>query len=211
MENGIFSPTSIGTPQGGVIAPLLVNIMLNKLDWRLEQAGYRCVRYAVDCVIFCQTEEQANAALALVQVVMSELGLSRSPEKTKIASYGRGYDFLGFRLSKKTRTMRAKSLETFKTKIREITRRSHNLDSSVIGKLNQVIRGVANYFATEFSTCIRLFQQLDKWIRMCIRCMNFKRKCPEDNHRMKKRFFQKKLGLLSMLDSTATSMRKSLV
>lgn len=211
MENGIFSPTSIGTPQGGVISPLLANIVLNKLDWRLEQAGYRFVRYADDFVIVCQTGEQANAALDLVKVVMSELGLSLSPEKTKIASYGRGYDFLGFRLSKKTRTMRAKSLEKFKTKIRELTRRSHNLDSLVIVKLNQVIRGVANYFATEFSTCIHLFQQLDKWIRMRIRCMKFKRKCPEDNHRMKKRVFQKKLGLLSMLDFTATSMRKSLV
>ncbi len=211
MENGIFSPTSIGTPQGGVISPLLANIVLNKLDWRLEQAGYRFVRYADDFVIVCQTAEQANAALVLVEVVMSELGLSLSPEKTKIASYGRGYDFLGFRLSKKTRTMRPKSLEKFKMKIREITRRSHNLDSSVIVKLNQVIRGVANYFATDFSTCIHLFQQLDKWIRMRIRCMKFKRKCPEDNHRMKKRVFQKKLGLLSMLDFTATSMRKSLV
>ena len=211
MENGVFSPTSIGTPQGGVISPLLANIVLNKLDWRLEQAGYRFVRYADDFVIVCQTREQANAALALVEVVMSELGLSLSPEKTKIASYGKGYDFLGFRLSKKTRTMRAKSLEKFKTKIREITRRSHNLDSSVIVKLNQVIRGVANFFATDFSTCIHLFQQLDKWIRMRIRCMKFKRKCPEDNHRMKKRVFQKKLGLLSMLDFTATSMRKSLV
>lgn len=189
----------------------MANIVLNKLDWRLDQAGYRFVRYADDFVIVCQTEEQANAALALVEVVMSELGLSLSPEKTKIASYGRGYDFLGFRLSKKTRTMRPKSLEKFKTKIKELTRRSHNLDSLVIVKLNQVIRGVANYFVTEFSTCIHLFQQLDKWIRMRIRCMKFKRKCPEDNHRMKKRVFQKKLGLLSMLDFTASTMSKSLV
>ena len=49
MENGVFKPTTIGTPQGGVISPLLANIVLNRLDWRLEQAGYRFVRYADDC------------------------------------------------------------------------------------------------------------------------------------------------------------------
>ncbi len=138
MENGIFKPTSIGTPQGGVISPLLANIVLNKLDWRLEQAGYRFVRYADDFVVVCQTREQANAALTLVESVMTDLGLKLSPEKTKIASYGKGYDFLGFRLSKKSRTMRAKSLEKFKTKVKEITKRSHNLEASVIEKLNQL-------------------------------------------------------------------------
>jgi group II intron reverse transcriptase/maturase len=200
MENGIFKPTSIGTPQGGVISPLLANIVLNRLDWRLSQAGYRFVRYADDFVVVCQTREQANAALTLVESIMTDLGLALSPEKTKIASFGKGYEFLGFRLSRKSRTMRPKSLEKFKVKVKEITRRSHNLEAQVIAKLNQVIRGTANYFATEFSTCTNLFRQLDKWIRMRIRCMKFKRKCPEDNHRMKNRVFQTKLGLLNMLD-----------
>lgn len=200
MENGIFKPTTIGTPQGGVISPLLANIVLNKLDWRLSQAGYRFVRYADDFVVVCPTRAQAKAALTLVESIMTDLGLSLSLEKTKIASYGKGYEFLGFRLSRKSRSMRLKSLEKFKTKVKEITRRSHNLEASVITKLNQVIRGTANYFATEFSTCTNLFRQMDKWIRMRIRCMKFKRKCPEDNHRMKNRVFLKKLGLLNMLD-----------
>lgn len=205
MENGIFKPTSIGTPQGGVISPLLANIVLNKLDWRLEHAGYRFVRYADDFIVVCQTREQASAALTLVESVMTDLGLTLSPEKTKIASYGKGYDFLGFRLSNKSRTMRTKSLEKFKTKVRDITRRSHNLEAKVIVKLNQVIRGTANYFATEFSTCTGLFRQLDKWIRMRIRCMKFKRKCPEDNHRLKNRVLDAKFGLLRMLSFTATT------
>ena len=128
MDSGVFTPTTIGTPQGGVISPLLANIVLNKLDWRLEEAGYRFVRYADDFVVTCKTRPQAEAALALVEEIMTELGLSLSPEKTKIASYGKGYEFLGFRLSSKSRTMRSKSLEKFKTKIRELTRRCHNLD-----------------------------------------------------------------------------------
>jgi len=209
MENGVFKPTTIGTPQGGVISPLLANVVLNKLDWRLEEAGYRFVRYADDFVVVCKTKTQAHAALELVAEVMTELGLSLSPEKTKIASYGKGYDFLGFRLSSKSRTMRAKSMEKFKTKIREITRRCNNLDARVIERLNQVIRGTANYFATEFSTCIKLYQKLDKWIRMRVRCMKFKRKLSFDNYRMKQRYFDKKLGLLKLLDFTQTTMSKT--
>ena len=111
LEHGVFKPTSIGTPQGGVISPLLANIVLNKLDWRLEKEGYRFVRYADDFVVVCQSRKQAEAALALVKEIMTELGLQLSPEKTKIASYGKGYEFLGFRLSSKSRTMRSKSLE----------------------------------------------------------------------------------------------------
>jgi RNA-directed DNA polymerase len=209
MENGVFKPTTIGTPQGGVISPLLANIVLNKLDWRLEQAGYRFVRYADDFVVVCKTKTQAHAALDLVASVMTDLGLSLSPEKTKIASYGKGYNFLGFHLSSKSRTMRTKSLEKFMNKIREITRRCNNLDAKVIEKLNQVIRGTANYFAAKFSTCVKLYQKLDKWIRMRVRCMKFKRKLSYDNYRMKQRYFDKKLGLLKLLDFTRTTMSKA--
>lgn len=211
LDNGVFKPTSIGTPQGGVISPLLANIVLNKLDWRLEQAGYRFVRYADDFVVVCQDRQQAEAALVLVEAVMTDLGLGLSPEKTKIASYGKGYEFLGFRLSSKSRTMRPKSMEKFRAKVREITRRCNNLDANVIEKLNRVIRGTANYFATNFSTCIKLFQKLDKWIRMRVRCMKFKRKWSQDNYRMKQGTFDKKLGLLKLLDFTATTMSTSLV
>ena len=89
----------------------------------------------------------------------------------------------------------------------EITRRCNNLDANVVMKLNQVIRGTANYFATDFSTCIKLYQQLDKWIRMRVRCMKYKRKLSADNYRLKRRTFEKKLGLLTMLSFTSTTMR----
>lgn len=206
MEGGVFKPTTIGTPQGGVISPLLANIVLNQLDWRLEEAGYRFVRYADDFVVVCKSHQQADAAWTLVEEIMTDLGLSLSPEKTKIASYGKGYEFLGFRLSSRSRTMRSKSLENFKTKVRELTRRCHNLDARVIERLNRVIRGTANYFATNFSTCIWLFQQLDKWIRMRLRCMKFKRKSDCDNYRLRQGTFDKKLGLLKMLSFTQTTM-----
>jgi len=180
--------------------------VLNKLDGRLEKAGYRFVRYADDFVVVCKTRTQAEAALKLVEEIMTELGLSLSPEKTKIASYGKGYEFLGFRLSSRSRTMRPKSVEKFKAKVKDLTRRCHNLDARAIEKLNQVIRGTANYFAPEFSTCIKLYQKLDKWIRMRVRCMKFKRKSSQDNYRLRQGSFDKKLGLLKLLDFTATTM-----
>jgi len=79
----------------------------------------------------------------------------------------------------------------------------------VITKLNQVIRGTANYFSTNFSTCIKLFQKLDKRIRMRVRCMKFKRKSEFDNYRLRQGSFDKKLGLLTMLSFTNTTMCKT--
>jgi group II intron reverse transcriptase/maturase len=200
MENGVFKPTTVGTPQGGVVSPLLANIALNHLDWRLHEAGYRFVRYADDFVVVCRTHRQAEQALALVeQVLGTELGLSLSPEKTKITTYGKGYEFLGFFLSSRSRRMRPKSVEKFKTKIRELTQRHHNLDAKVVEKLNQVIRGTANYFATSFSTCRKHFLALDKWIRMRVRCMKLKRKSYHDNCKLRMAYFGK-LGLLNLSD-----------
>ena len=95
--------------------------------------------------------------------------------------------------------MRSKSLEKFKTKIRELTQRHRNLDAKVVEKLNQVIRGTANYFATGFSTCLRHFLALDKWIRMRVRCMKLKRKSYHDNYKLRMAYFEK-LGLLSLSD-----------
>jgi group II intron reverse transcriptase/maturase len=199
VEEGDFQPTPIGTPQGGVISPLLANIVLNKLDWKLEAAGYRFVRYADDFVVLCQTHEQAQEALTLVrQVLEGELGLTLSPEKTKITTYGSGYAFLGFDLSSRSRRPRDKSVQKFKAKVRELTLRHCNLDAEVILKLNRVIRGTANYFATEFSTSRWLFQKLDSWIRMRLRAMKLKRKNYNDNRKLHVGYFRRKLGLLSL-------------
>ena len=199
MEDGVRKPTTIGTPQGGVVSPLLANIVLNRLDWQLHETGYRFARYADDFVVLCQNERQAQEAMDVVrQVLENDLGLSLSPEKTMITTYGKGYDFLGFRLSSHSRRMRDKSVQKFKARIRELTVRKHNLDAGVVERLNRVIRGTANYFATEFSTCRWTFQKLDSWIRMRLRCMKVKRKNYNDNRKLRARFFRRKLGLLTL-------------
>lgn len=198
MDNGIFKPTTIGTPQGGVISPLLANIVLNHLDWQLDRAGLRFVRYADDFVVLCQTPELAKEALALVeQVLNGGLGLQLSREKTKVTSFGKGYAFLGFTLSSRSRLMRPKSVKKFKDKIRELTRRKYNLDADRIVQLNRVIRGTAQYFATPFFTGRDVFYKLDCWIRMRLRCMRTKRKSMRDNRKIRKRLFDR-LGLLRL-------------
>jgi RNA-directed DNA polymerase len=184
MEEGQFRPTSVGTPQGGVISPLLANIALNGLDWRLHDAGFRQVRYADDFVVLCQTETQVKEAHDLVQQHLTQIGLTLSAEKTKQTRFREGFAFLGFTLSSWAVSMRPKSVEKFKAKIRELTPRHHNLDQEVVRKVNAVVRGTANYFATPFSQVRDLFRTLDRWIRMRIRCMKFKRKRGTDNWRL---------------------------
>ncbi len=182
-----------------MVSPLLANIVLNRLDWRLHEAGYRFARYADDFVVLCQDPQQAQEALSLVNHVLEdELGLKLSPEKTKITTYGKGYDFLGFHLSSRSRRMRDKSVQKFKAKVRELTERHRNLDHATIVKLNQVIRGTANYFATGFSTCRWTFQKLDSWIRMRMRAMKLKRKNYNDNYKLRAAYFRRQLGLLTL-------------
>jgi group II intron reverse transcriptase/maturase len=200
MEGGKFRPTRVGTPQGGVVSPLLANIALNVLDWRLHESGYRFVRYADDFVVLCRSEDEAKEALALVEQLLADrLGLSLSPEKTKVARFHEGFCFLGFDIKSRFVRMRAKSVENFKTKVRRITRRSLNLDAEMIEQLNRVIRGTANYFATPWSACGNAYRSLDRWIRMRLRCMKFKRKSQVDNVRLRLKHFRR-LGLLSLSD-----------
>lgn len=198
MEDGVFKPTTIGTPQGGVISPLLANIVLDKLDWALADAGYRHVRYADDFVVLGRTKAETQEALEVVKQCLAGLGLELSQEKTRLTTYGKGYEFLGFFLSARSRRMRDKSRSRFQDKVREITTRSHNFEKEMIERLNRVIRGTANYFARPFTTCRRTFQLLDSWIRMRLRAMKKKRKNYNDNRRISVRYFCRKLGLLTL-------------
>ncbi len=185
MDNGVFKPTSVGTPQGGVVSPL-------------DHSGYRFVRYADDFVVLCQTPEQAKEALAFVQQVLEQrLKLHLSPEKTKVTSYGKGYSFLGFVLSSRSRRMRPKSVKKFKDKVRKLTCRKLNLDQAQVDQLNRVIRGTARYFATRFFTGRTTFNRLDCWIRMRLRCMKTKSKSRCHHLKLQNKVFDR-LGLIRL-------------
>lgn len=202
MEDGTFRPTTMGTPQGGVISPLLANIALNSLDWQLHDAGYRFVRYADDFVVLGQTEAEVKEAHELVQCHLTQLGLALSPEKTKQSRFRDGFAFLGFTISSWSVTMRPKSVEKFKTKIRDLTVRHHNLDQELVMKVNAVVRGTANYFATTFSKVRDLFRSLDRWLRMRIRCLKYKYKRRSDNWRLQRKHFRN-LGFVFLEDRLA--------
>ena len=192
MEDGVVRSTTLGTPQGGVLSPLLANIALNFLDWHLDKLGYRFVRYADDFVVLCQTERHAKEARQAVEQFVEQLGLSLSPEKTHVTTFQQGFTFLGFDVTSSSVKMRAKSVEKFKTRIREMTVRSHNLDAKKVEKLNAVVRGVARYFATPYATCVYQFRELDCWYRMRLRCMRLKRKRRTANCRIKTKHLRRR-------------------
>lgn len=198
MEEGVFTPTTKGTPQGGVISPLLANIVLNHLDWTLESHDYKFVRYADDFVVLFKSKRQAEKAFAVVKSCIEiDLGLTLSEEKTKITTFGKGFVFLGFFTSARTIRMSPKAEGRFKDKIRDLTIRSHNLDQEVVESVNRVIRGTINYFNTLFTTCLGQINRLDKWLRKRIRCMKYKRINPLDNKRLLNKHVHR-LGFLTL-------------
>ena len=151
MENGIVSPTKVGTPQGGNLSPLLSNIMLNELDSELEKRGLKFTRYADDCIIVVQSEKAANRVMAsITKFIEKKLGLKVNVEKSKVAKPSQ-IKYLGFGFYFKTGMWRPKphlkSVQKFKRKLKQLTKRSWSisLDERII-KLNQVIRGWINYF-----------------------------------------------------------------
>jgi len=205
MEEGVLRPTVKGTPQGGVISPLLANAVLDHLDWFLEEHKLHFVRYADDFIVLCKTKSEAEKALDMIQAFLKEMELETSPEKTKICRYSEGFDFLGFHIKNRSVTMREKSKEKFKDAVKDITTRSHNLDQKVIEKLNRLIRGTVNYFGTKFSTMKTMFCRLDKWIRKRIRCMKYKRIQQTDNWRYTiKRI--RKMGLINCYELLKTRL-----
>ena len=164
---------------------MLSNIVLNYLDWTLDKHGYKFIRYADDFIVLTKSLHQAEEALKVVQHCIEEdLGLQLSEEKTGITTFKQGFEFLGFFISSRTVKMKPKAEKKFRDKIKSNTTRSHNLDRTVITKLNQIIRGTVNYFYQSYTTNLKQFKRLDSWIRKRIRCMKFKRIWHTDNRRM---------------------------
>ncbi len=152
MENGVVSPTKIGTPQGGNLSPLLSNVMLNELDKELDRRGLRYTRYADDCIIVVQSEKAANRVMeSITKFIEKKLGLKVNAEKSKIARPNK-IKYLGFGFYyTKTGIIKPKphlkSVQKFKRKLKQLTKRNWSISlSDRIIRLNQVIRGWINYF-----------------------------------------------------------------
>ena len=183
MEEGHREETVVGTPQGGVISPLLSNIYLHVLDrvWQ-RKCGHLgvLIRYADDFVVLCRTEANAREAHRRVGLILQHLGLEAHPEKTRLVAIGGGresFEFLGCRL-KKYRSVRypgrmflqrwpsPRSMKRLHARIRELTDARHSGVKDVqvvIARLNPVLRGWGNYFRTGNATL--KFNQIDHYVR----------------------------------------------
>jgi RNA-directed DNA polymerase len=193
MEDGTVRETLAGTPQGGVISPLLANIYLNKLDriWaaRCSSLGV-LVRYADDFVAMCRTESQAREALRRIGLVMNRLGLTLHPTKTKLVDLRRGKEsfvFLGCTIRKKRSIQRApdkhymqrwpcpKATKKLRDRVRELTgkRQSGKDVKQIVAELTPVLRGWGNYFRT--GNADREFNKMDYFVVRSLRRWQYRR------------------------------------
>lgn len=200
MKDGEYIPTEKGTPQGGVISPLLANIFLHEFDKVMVERGYKLVRFADDFVVMTKSKRKAKRAYEVVKEIITEkLKLELHPDKTVITNFGEGFVFLGFEfIAWIYKRPRKKSLEKFKDKVRKVTKRNQPWKvDSIIKRLNAKIYGWANYFG--HGNVKMLFRRLDKWIRMRLRSyMEKKKAVMNQNKRIPNSFFRKK-GLVSLL------------
>ena len=184
LVDGVVSETVTGTPQGGVISPLLANIYLHAFDRAWAERGVgEVVRYADDFVVLCESREQAETARQLASALLGELGLSLHPDKTGVVDLreGRqGFDFLGChfharmsgKLWERRRIVRyylqrwpsQRSMKRARARIKALTSRSQVGKELpvVIGRLNLFLRGWGNYFRT--GNAAVKFVSLDRYV-----------------------------------------------
>ncbi len=185
MDGMQLTEPEAGTPQGGVISPLLANIYLNDLDHQMARNGTAMVRYADDFVLMCRTQEEAERALEQVREWTAQAGLTLHPTKTRVVDMGQpgaAIDFLGYRFQRHTdkrgnnrilRLVRPKSLSKITDRLRALTPRKGGDSLEVmISRLNLVLRGWFGYFR---SACQPAHAALDKMIRRRLRSMLCKR------------------------------------
>jgi group II intron reverse transcriptase/maturase len=199
MEDGRETAMLSGTPQGGVISPLLSNIYLHVLDtvWERRHAQLgELVRYCDDFVVMCQTRSACEEAEQRVREVLARLGLELHPEKTRRVelSWGKqGFDFLGCHLRKRLsgpiwererrrvyflhRWPSLRSMKRVRHRVKELTGRHRQGVKDVrvlVRDLNPVLRGWGNYFRT--GNAARKFNQVDTYVWRQLRCFMVKRK-----------------------------------
>jgi group II intron reverse transcriptase/maturase len=198
MEDGVVSETMAGTPQGGVISPLLSNIYLHVLDdlWMRHSARFgTLVRYADDFVVMCRTKKDCEQAEQRIRMILERLGLELHPDKTRrveLFEGKEGFDFLGCHLHKRMsgviwekqhrrvyylqRWPSPRAMKRIRQRVKELTPRSrcHADLREVIAHLNPVLRGWGNYFRT--GNAARKFIQMDDYTQQRLRSLRVARK-----------------------------------
>ena len=179
MINGKYEKSTLGTPQGGNISPLLSNIYLNILDKELEARGLHFTRYADDCVILVKSEVSAKRVMeSITKWIERKLGLKVNATKTKVVRPNKlKYLGFGFYFDTKSNTYKSRphqdSIEKFKRKLKQLTSRNYSIDfKGRIKKLNEVTRGWVNYFSS--SSMKMALSQIDAHLRTRLRVVLWK-------------------------------------
>lgn len=169
MVDGNWEATEIGSPQGGVISPLISNVYLDAFDQEMKRRGHRIVRYADDILILCRTQSAAeHARQVATDILEGPLRLTVNKDKTHLVHASQGIKFLGVEIFSTRISIQSKKLTAFKAKVKAITRRNSPVNlEQVITDLNPVLRGFANYF--RMANCKTLFRDMMYWIRRRLR------------------------------------------
>ena len=172
LEAGVMEDEALlylpeeGTPQGGVISPLLANVYLNPLDQAMMKHGLEMIRYADDFVVLCHSRKEAEAALDMVDEEVTAAGLTLHPAKTHIVDVSQpadSFEFLGYHFEQDRRRPREKSVAKLVESVRaKTTRRRQGSMEEIIQDINKVLEGWFEYF--RHSTEAQVFHDLDLWV-----------------------------------------------
>jgi RNA-directed DNA polymerase len=210
--------TEEGVPQGGVISPLMSNILLTPFDREMRRRGFRVTRYADDWVATCKSRQEAKAALAAAERILEQLGVTLHAGKTRIVHVRQGFEFLGYKIKRGQRPLRLpaekirsgvrqgdlyafprnKSVQHFKDQIRRLTRRRAPVSTrELIEQINPVIRGWGLHFCKAH---VRgLFHRLDRWIVRRLWSHRFKRWRNAGWKRLPERRLYGEFGLVKLI------------
>jgi RNA-directed DNA polymerase len=217
IEGAHWQEAKDGTPQGGVISPLLANIYLNPLDWLMVGLGFEMVRYADDIVVLCRSQEEAEAALERLREWMEEEGLTLHPEKTRTVDMNKAeshFDFLGYRFKRSRRgslmrLVRPKSMSKLRESIKPRTRRTEGKSmEAIVADINRTLLGWYGYFKHAKDNELG---GIDGWIRMRLRSILRKRRgCKgrgrgRDHQRWPNHYFTE-LGLFCLLEAKVSEI-----
>lgn len=174
LDDNVFSETTIGSPQGGVISPLLMNIYMDEFDQAMMEKGIRIVRYADDILIFAKSKSEAGRYKAIAtKILEQELKLTVNVNKTHITDIRKGISYLGFIIKANYISIHPKRIKKFREQIRKLTpRNSGDNVRYFVWRLNPILRGWSNYF--RIANCKSIFENLMKWIRRRLRMKQMK-------------------------------------
>jgi RNA-directed DNA polymerase len=184
VDNNTFNSTDTGTPQGGIVSPLLANIALHGMEEALGVKYYLdrgnhilarnsvgVVRYADDFVIVCKTKEEAQTMYEKLKPYLEKRGLTLANDKTKVTHISEGFDFLGFNLRqykinngmrlliKPSKASIRKAKETIKTVFKQMRGKPVR---ELVMELNPIVRGIGNYYSSQVSK--KVYGSLDRYI-----------------------------------------------